>query len=347
MLERYEKAMRTAIDTAASTHPHPNPRVGAVILDAGGEIVARGSHAGPGHPHAEVIALDAAGSAAGGGVLVSTLEPCDHHGRTPPCTDAILDAGIAKVVIGAEDPDVKVSGRGIQRLQAAGLEVHSGILAEQTEDLDPGYFHHRRTGLPLVTLKLALTLDGQIAATDGSSRWITGPEAREDAHQLRASHDAVMVGAGTVRADRPSLDVRLPEPHHQPRPVVVAGAGGLANAPLFDRDAVVLSPAPLNEVPDAIVVPGEDGIDLDKGLRALADLGLLAILVEGGSQLAGALVAGGFGDRLVFYFGAKLAGGSGIPALSGAFRTFDDAVDVEITAVTRLGPDLRVDFRRQ
>src|SRR5487761_2733876 len=189
---------------------HPNPRVGCVIAQ-GSEVVGEGWHERAGEPHAEVNALGLAGSTAAGAVAYVTLEPCSHHGRTPPCVDAVIAAGVSRVVVGMVDPGPDVDGRGIAALRAAGVQVDVGIGADVVAEQLAPYVVHRRTGRPWVVLKLAATLDGRIAAPDGSSRWITGEEARLDAHRLRAVSDAVIVGAGTVRADDPALTVRLPE----------------------------------------------------------------------------------------------------------------------------------------
>ncbi|MGH8875215.1 MAG: bifunctional diaminohydroxyphosphoribosylaminopyrimidine deaminase/5-amino-6-(5-phosphoribosylamino)uracil reductase RibD, partial [Acidimicrobiia bacterium] len=216
--------MRRAIDLARPNRTHPNPRVGAVVVAPDGTVVGEGAHPGAGLPHAEALALAAAGDAAAGATLYVTLEPCGHHGRTPPCTETVVASGVRRVVVGVTDPDPRVAGAGLARLRATGLEVTVGVLEAEVEALDPAYFHHRRTGLPLVTLKAAITLDGQAAAQDGTSQWITGPEARADAHRLRAEADALMVGAGTLRVDDPLLTVRLDGYEGpQPVPVVVAG----------------------------------------------------------------------------------------------------------------------------
>ena len=320
--------MHGAAELAGATHPHPNPKVGAVVLDASGEVVGRGSHAGPGSPHAEVVALSAAGDRARDGTVVVTLEPCIHQGRTPPCVDALLAAGVARVVVGATDPDPRVQGRGLDRLREAGLEVVTDVAP--AESIDPAYFHHRRTGLPLVTLKLAVTLDGQVAAADGTSQWITGPEARADAHRLRAEADAVMVGAGTVIADDPLLDVRLPDHDgFQPRPVIVVGERPLpADARIWTRDPLVI----------------DQGQDLTEILLLVANEGLLALLVEGGPRLAHSLWAGNLVNRGVFYFGAMVAGGYGRSPFEGVWSTLEKARPVTVNAVTRLGGDFRVDF---
>jgi len=203
----------------------PNPLVGAVVV-AEGEVVGRGWHEGPGTPHAEAIALREAAGRSVGATLYTSLEPCDHYGRTPPCTQAILEAGLGRVVAAVVDPNPVVHGRGIERLRAAGLEVADGVAAEEGARLNEAFFRHVTTGLPFVTLKMAATLDGRVAARDGSSRWITGVEARADVHRLRAASDAIVAGAGTVLADDPSLTVR--DPGYRGRPVlrVVVDARG-------------------------------------------------------------------------------------------------------------------------
>ncbi len=340
--------MGQALDEARATRPHPNPRVGALVVTPRGRVLARGTHQAAGLPHAEVVALQNAGAAARGSTLYVTLEPCAHRGRTSPCVDAIVEAGIARVVAPLEDPDPRVSGRGFAALREAGVEVDVGVMAGEAEKLDPGYFHHRATGRPRVTVKVALTLDGQLAAADGSSRWITSEEARRDAHLLRAEHDAVVVGAGTVLTDDPSLTVRLDGFNgRQPLPVVIAGRRPLsAEARLFQREALVLAPRPQELPATVIAVPDESGlrVDLVAGLRCLGDHGILDALVEGGAALSRALFAAGLVDRGVFYLGAKLAGGVGTPALAGDFLTMAEAHPVEIVDVRRVGPDLRVEF---
>lgn len=338
--------MREAISLAAGTRPHPNPRVGALVLDAHGVLVGRGAHAGPGSPHAEVLALEEAGERAAGGTLVVSLEPCDHTGRTPPCTEAVLNSGVARVLVGAEDPDPRVAGRGIARLRAAGLEVATGIAGAEVEALDPAYFHHRRTGRPRVIWKVALTLDGWAAAADGTSQWITSEEARADGHRLRAAADAVVVGAGTVLADDPALTVRLPGYQGaQPRPVVVAGRRPLpSGARIWARHPLVLAPGAADYPAEVVPVPGPDGVDLAAGLGELGERGLLDLLVEGGPTLAGSLLRAGLIDRGVFYLGARLGGGEGKPALAGVFSTLGEARIARIESVAALGPDVRIEF---
>jgi diaminohydroxyphosphoribosylaminopyrimidine deaminase/5-amino-6-(5-phosphoribosylamino)uracil reductase len=341
-----ERLMRQAIELAAPTAPHPNPRVGALIVDGGGMILGSGFHAGPGRPHAEVVAIGEAGAAAAGATLYVTLEPCVHTGRTPPCVEQIVAAGIRQVVVGAPDPDPRVAGGGIGMLREAGVRVRLSDDPKAAEELDPGYFHHRRTGLPRVTLKLATTLDGQTAAADGTSQWLTSEEARANAHRLRAVADGVMVGAGTVRSDAPALSVRESGfEGRQPRPVIAAGTGPLpTDAPLWSRDPIVLTPVVRGLPGEILVAPGEGGIDLASGLTALGEAGIIDLLVEGGPRIAGSLLREGLVNRGVFFLAGAFAGGRGHPAFEGVFQTVADARPLRIRDAVRIGPDLRVEF---
>lgn len=343
---RADDLMREALSLTTGTQPHPNPRVGAAVVSEG-QIVGTGAHREAGEPHAEVIALHDAGLRTRGSTLYVTLEPCSHHGRTPPCVKAIVDAGIERVVIGALDPDERVNGSGVRELRAAGIETAHGVLEDEVEASDPGYFHQRRTGLPLVTLKMAMTLDGQIAAADRTSQWITGPEAREDGHRLRAESDVVVVGTGTVLDDDPRLNVRLADYHgRQPRPVVIAGTRSLpGDAAVFDRDALVYTRDSADLPGEQVVVGGTNGVDLAAAFKDLGTRGYLSALVEGGATLARSLVAARRVDRLVLYYGARLGLGRGLAAFAGTFSTLEDAVRVDIEDVERLGSDLRIDAK--
>jgi len=317
--------MLAALDTAipARRIASPNPWVGVVILSADGEVVARGTTEAPGGRHAEVVALEAAGPAAAGGTLVTTLEPCVHTGRTPPCTEAIVEAGVRRLVVGVPDPDDRVAGRGLAALRNAGLEVVVGVCEEQVRRQLAPYLHHRRTGRPFVVCKLAATLDGATAAPDGSSRWITGLEARRDAHRLRAESDAVLVGAGTVLADDPQLTVRhVAGP--DPRRVVLGRVPATAKIrPCLEWDG------PITDL-----------------LDELGRQGVLQLLVEGGAAVAGALHALRLVDRYVLYFAPALLGGSGgHPVLDGAPAPTIEAVwRGRLVGVTTLGEDLRVEL---
>lgn len=343
--------MRRALGLAQSHRPHPNPRVGSVVVSATGVVLGEGAHKGPGESHAEVVALRQAGTASRGSTLYVTLEPCAHQGRTPPCVDAIVAAGVARVVIGARDPDGRVAGEGIARLLEAGIEVTQSPMEGEARAVDPAYFHHRETGMPLVTLKYAMTLDGSVAARDRSSQWITSERARADAHRLRAAADAVVIGAGTLRVDDPQLDVRLVDHDDpQPRPVVIAGLAALpSDARLWDRDPIVVSTGEVDAPVSETVQVGPDGQGLPEpreAARALAERGYLDLLLEGGPKLAGAWWSAGIVDKGVVYIGGKVGGGWGIPPLAGMFETMDDAQAAEIIGAHNLGSDIRVDFER-
>jgi diaminohydroxyphosphoribosylaminopyrimidine deaminase/5-amino-6-(5-phosphoribosylamino)uracil reductase len=341
----YTDHMRSALEAAATANPHPNPRVGAVVLDESGAVVGRGIHRHVGEPHAERAALEAAGAAARGGTLIVTLEPCNHEGRTPPCADAVLESGVGRVVVGAADPDARSAG-GVERLRRAGVEVTMGVLADEVERMDPAYFHHRRTGRPRVTLKAALTLDGQVAARDGSSQWITSLEARQDAHRLRAEADAIMVGAGTVLADNPELTVRLPGYEgRQPIPVVIAGKRPFPNdLRVIERNAVVFAPDARQLDTEVVVVESGKRVDLEQALLTLGARGIVDLLVEGGPILADGLLEGRLIDRCVFYFGSKLAAGVGMAPFDGVFMNIEDAIDVTVLDVRLVGSDIRVEM---
>lgn len=312
----------------------PNPWVGAVVVPAApveADECYVGATAPPGGPHAEVAALAAAGDRAHGATLYVTLEPCSHHGRTGPCTEAIIAAGVARVVVAVGDPDPAVDGAGTAALRAAGIEVAEGVGAEAAGEQLAAYLSHRRTGRPFVVLKLAATLDGRTAAPDGSSRWITGPVARADVHRLRAVSDAVAVGAGTVRVDDPALTVRLDpdDPCHR----------GPDDQPL----RVVLGRAPA----DAAVLPAlECTGPLETILDDLGRRGVLQLLVEGGPTVAHDLHAAGLVDRYVLYLAPALFGGDDArPLFAGpGAASVDGLWRGRVRAVSSLGPDLRIDL---
>ena len=312
--------MRRAIGVAAGvrTTTSPNPWVGSVVEPGGFEGATRP----PGGPHAEVVALANAGAAARGATLYATLEPCSHTGRTAPCVDAIVDAGIARVVVGVEDPDERVRGAGIRALRAAGVKVDVGVCADEVRAQLAPYLKHRATGRPWVVLKLAATLDGRTAAPDGSSRWITGRAARADAHRMRAESDAVIVGAGTVRADDPALTVR--------------------DVPGRDPLRVVLGRAPAEaRVQPALELVGDLGDVLDE----LGRRGVLQAMVEGGATVAGDFHRAGLVDRYVLYLAPALFGGDdGHPLFTGpGAPTIGDLWRGRVESVDRLGDDVRLE----
>ncbi len=318
-----EVVMARALELGAAvrTTTSPNPWVGAVLVAADGATY-EGATEPPGARHAEIVALDTAGPAARGGTMVTTLEPCAHRGRTGPCVDALVAAGVTRVVVAVEDPDPQVAGQGIARLREAGIDVMAGVGRDEAEVQLAPYLKHRRTGRPWVVLKLAASLDGRTAAPDGTSQWITGDEARADAHRLRAESDAVVVGAGTVRADDPSLTVR----HVEGR----------------DPLRVVLGDIPAGaKVEPALALEGDLGEVLDE----LGRRGVLQALVEGGATVAHRFHQAGLVDRYVVYLAPALFGGDdgrGVFAGPGA-ATIADLWKGRFVRIERLGDDLRVE----
>lgn len=308
----------------------PNPWVGAVLRTVDGELF-EGATGEPGQAHAEAAVLQAAGSGARAATLYVTLEPCSHHGRTGPCVEAIIDAGVARVVIGIIDPDTKVSGSGIAKLKAAGIHVDVGVQEQHIRNQLAPYIKHRTTGRPWVVLKLAATVDGGTAAPNGSSQWITHPPARADGHRIRAESDAILVGAGTVRRDDPSLTVRDYQPPVMP-------SSGNAN-PL----RVVLGSVD----PDALVQPcREMSGDLAEVLDELGRDGIVQLLVEGGAKVTGEFHRAGLVDRYVFYLAPALFGGDDAKGLFEGAGAWDigDVWRGEFVSIDRVGPDLRIEI---
>jgi len=336
----------------------PNPLVGAVVV-ADGRIAGEGFHEGPGRPHAEVVALEQAGPSARGSTLYVSLEPCDHHGRTPPCTGAIVDAGVDRVVVAMRDPNPIVDGRGLARLRAAGIEVEEGLHALEAARMNEAFVKHVRTGMPFVTWKMAASLDGKVAARDGTSRWVTGEAARADVHRLRAGADAIVVGAGTALADDPSLTVRDPSYVGRPPVRVLVDARGRVPAAgdLFDAAAPTLvattdlAPqerrAEWSSAGAEIVVYDPEGGRVPLG-RLFADLGkrdVQAVLLEGGPTLAWSALEEGVVDKVVVYLAPKLIGGEQAPTVLGGpgFAPISRALALRIRSFDLVGEDLKVE----
>ncbi len=354
----HERHMRLALREARRGlgRTSPNPAVGAVLVK-GGRVVGRGHHARAGAPHAEVAAIRDAGPLARGADLYTTLEPCDHFGRTPPCSLAILEAGVRRVFSGSADPNPRVNGAGIRRLRRAGVEVHAGVLRDACDALNETWFHYITTGRPHVTLKLAVTLDGRIATRTGDSRWVTGPRARALVHRLRDASDAVLVGAGTVRADDPRLTTRLPGGRgRDPLRVVLDSRLRLPTRSrvLHPRSEAPTLVAPVAGRPPARPAPGVEylrckarggRVDLRDLLRRLGRRGVATVLVEGGGEVAASLLDAGLVDRLLLFVAPRIAGGglSWLPGDGPARMAGARAVrDLE---VRRVGPDILLSCR--
>lgn len=334
----------------------PNPRVGCVLV-RDGEIVGEGWHRAAGESHAEVHALEQAGRRAKGATAYVTLEPCCHHGRTPPCADALVEAGVGRVVAAMEDPNPRVAGEGLARLARSGIETRVGLLQADAEALNPGFIRRMSKGRPYVRLKMAMSLDGRTAMASGESKWITGPGAREDVHRLRARSSAIITGIGTVLADDPSLNARLDEAVdvHQPLRVVLdprlstpesARMLRLPGKTLIITAADDKAQRELLEAAGAevLVMPSRpDVIDLPALLDELARRQINEVLVETGATLGGALLETGLVDELVFYMAPKLMGDSA----RGLFRlpdleTMEQAVELQIRDVRAVGRDWRI-----
>jgi len=325
-------AQALALAALAEGSTRPNPRVGCVLV-RDGVVVGRGYHPAPGQPHAEAMAVADAGARAAGATLYVNLEPCDHHGRTPPCTEALIRAGVRRVVASIQDPNPLVDGRGFERLRAAGLEVVVGPLESEARALNEPFLYWHRHIMPLVTIKAAVTLDGMLAARAGRSRWVTGVEARRFAHRLRLRHDAVLVGAGTVRADDPRLTVRLGGGERVGRRVVLSGSGRVdPGAAVFRRDEgdpptrlyttegeEARVRAAFGFGAEVVGVPGSaDGLSLEHVLADLGRLGVQSVLVEGGGRTHAAFLGGGLARRAAVFTSATLLGArGGVPFVDG------------------------------
>jgi len=359
-------AMQRALTLAARglETSHPNPRVGCVIAQHG-RIVAEGWHERAGEAHAEVAALREAGAQAAGASLYVTLEPCSHHGRTPPCTDALIAARVARVVYAAADPNPLVDGGGAAALRAAGIVVETGLLEEEAVELNAGFFSRMRRGRPLVRVKLAMSLDGRTALADGESRWITGEAARQDVHRWRARSSAVLTGVGTVLADDPRLDVRLPDeagaaPRRQPLRIVLdTQLRTPPQARLFDAGGEVLILTALASPDDAraarLAARGAriesfpaagKHLALPAVIDRLGELELNEVLVEAGATLAGELLRQSLADELLLYVGPRLLGPAARALVNlPAPRELQEAPAFALIDVQQVGEDVRLRVR--
>jgi diaminohydroxyphosphoribosylaminopyrimidine deaminase/5-amino-6-(5-phosphoribosylamino)uracil reductase len=345
------EALRLAARGLTTTHP--NPRVGCVLVKDGA-VVGRGWHVRAGGPHAEVLALREAGAAARGATAYVSLEPCCHQGRTPPCTTALIEAGVREVVAAHPDPNPKVSGQGLAALTAAGITVRHGVLAADAERLNAGFIKRMRTGRPLVRVKLGVSLDGRAALADGTSQWITGEPARADVQQWRARSDAILTGIGTVLADDPRLTRRDGSDHPQPLRVVLdSRLQLLPSARLFAEPGpvLVLTAAAPRALGAAVEVQqlaaGPDGhLDLGAVLDLLGAREINELLIEAGPTLAGAFVAAGLVDELIIYQAPVLLGDEARPALRlPRLARMDDRLELEVIERRMVGRDERITAR--
>ncbi|MEN2397275.1 bifunctional diaminohydroxyphosphoribosylaminopyrimidine deaminase/5-amino-6-(5-phosphoribosylamino)uracil reductase RibD [Pseudomonas halotolerans] len=353
--------MARALELARRGHytTHPNPRVGCVIV-RDGQVVGEGWHIRAGEPHAEVHALRAAGEQARGATAYVTLEPCSHHGRTPPCADALVNAGVARVVAAMEDPNPDVAGRGLQRLAQAGIATESGVLEGEARLLNQGFLKRMEHGLPFVRVKLAMSLDGRTAMESGESQWITGPAARSAVQRLRAQASVVLTGADTVLADNARLTVRADElgldaeqtalvMSRPPLRVLVDGRLRVPlDAPFFKAGPALVATCMAVEEqyangPECMIVAGDDGqVDLRRLLVALAARDVNEVLVEAGPRLAGAFARQGLVDEFQIFIAGKLLGSSARPLLDWPLAQMKDAPELKITEIRAVGDDWRV-----
>jgi diaminohydroxyphosphoribosylaminopyrimidine deaminase/5-amino-6-(5-phosphoribosylamino)uracil reductase len=350
-----EKLMNRALELAkkARGFTSPNPIVGSVIVK-NGEIISEACHEKFGKLHAEALAIKKAGPAAKDATIYVSLEPCSFHGKTPPCTDAIIKAGIKKVVIGCLDPNPKVNGKGVQKLQKAGIEVVTGILEEKAKEINRGFFTTIQKKRPWITLKLALTTDGYVADSQGKSKWITGPPARKFVHEQRLQYDAVMVGSGTAFKDDPSL---LPEDRkgYIPYRIVIDDVLSLpyslkmVNDQYRNRTIVATCDKERENKKEELrkrkltvieTQADEFGwVNLNDAMTKLSEFGITSIYCEGGGQLAGSLVQAGLVDELHIFIAPKILG-EGIFGFSGFMKTLDNAIELEWFDVSSMGNDV-------
>ncbi len=351
------RALRLAEQGLYTTDP--NPRVGCVIVQ-GNEVVGEGWHERAGGPHAEIVALEAAGERARGSTVYVTLEPCSHHGRTPPCADALVAAGVGRVICAMIDPNPRVAGQGMGRLQAAGIETAHGLLEAQARALNPGFVKRMETGRPWVRLKLAMSLDGRTAMASGESKWITGEDARRDVHRLRARSSAIVTGVGTVLADDPALTARLDEPpvERQPLRVVVDTHLSLPLTAKLLRQpgrTLVMTCSDDADAREALEAGGaevvqlpycSDVVDMAVVLDTLGEMEINEVLVETGATLSGALLQAGLIDELIVYVAPILMGHEARPLFRlPGLASMADRIELELIEQRMVGRDMRLRYR--
>ncbi|MCP8618135.1 bifunctional diaminohydroxyphosphoribosylaminopyrimidine deaminase/5-amino-6-(5-phosphoribosylamino)uracil reductase RibD [Salirhabdus salicampi] len=355
--------MELALSLAKSVsgQTSPNPPVGSVAVKEG-RIIGMGAHLRAGEPHAEVHAMNMAGDSAHGSTVYVTLEPCSHYGKTPPCADLLINKGVKRVVVATTDEDSRVSGKGIEKLRSAGIEVDVGILKEEAEQIYKPFFHYIKYKTPYVTIKSAITMDGKTATVTKHSQWVTGEESRRDVHEYRHKHDAILVGVGTVIADNPSLTTRLPNGGKNPVRIVL--------------DTNLRTPLESNVITDGkvdtwiiignkvekkkmnqylqyknvdIIQLNQEDIKIPQLLKALGERGIMKLFVEGGAEVNGSFLKSNAFQQLITYIAPKLVGGRDAPTSFGGpgFITMDESLNMSIKSVDRIGEDVRVVAERR
>jgi diaminohydroxyphosphoribosylaminopyrimidine deaminase / 5-amino-6-(5-phosphoribosylamino)uracil reductase len=352
MTETDRRMMARALDLAKKGvgQVSPGPLVGCVIVSPAGEVVGEGFYIFEDLNHAETIALAAAGEKARGATAYVSLEPHAHHGRTPPCTDALIAAGIKRVVAPIEDLNPKVSGKGFEHMRAAGIEVKTGLLAEEATQVNEAYLHYMRTGRPFVHLKLAVSLDGKIATRTGDSHWLTGKEARCRAHELRHAYDAILVGANTVAKDDPLLTDRSGLPRRRPLVRVVLddkvrlAAGSKLVATTGEAPVLVFGRSEGRDlINNGVEIVSSDPSNLRSVLETLGRRAIQSVLVEGGASVAGAFIDAGLVNKVTFFIAPKIVGGDAPSAIAGhGVERMTDALELERIEAVQRGRDIEV-----
>lgn len=349
--------MALAINLARATEGQtsPNPQVGAVLVKDG-QIIGMGAHLKAGEPHAEVHAIKMAGGKAKDATLYVTLEPCSHFGKTPPCSNLVIESGIKKVFVASVDPNPLVGGAGVKRMMEAGIDVQVGLMEEEAKALNKVFFHYISTGLPYVTLKSATSLDGKIATVTGESKWITGEEARKDVHQFRHAHDAILVGVNTVIKDNPSLTTRLESGGKNPIRVILdtSLSSPLESRIFNDHAAGTIIVTGVGADPEKerqfielgieIIKLGTPRIGIMDMLKTLGDRGITTLYVEGGAMVHGSFLKEKAFQRVITYIAPKLLGGKNAPAAYGGegIARLEDTIPLEIIDVKQIGQDIRI-----
>lgn len=354
-MTKHEKFMDLALSLARSVQgqTEPNPLVGAVIVK-NGEVVGMGAHLKAGSPHAEIHALRMAGDKAKGATIYVTLEPCSHYGRTPPCADALIEAGVAEVIVATLDPNPLVAGKGIEKLKAANINVLTGIREEEARQMNEVFNKFITTGKPFVTIKTAMTLDGKVATATGSSRWITGAAAREEVHQLRHINHAILVGAGTVFKDNPKLTTRLPDGGRNPIRIVVDSSLRIdlnaevvtdneAETWIYTTQRADQQKLSLLESKGVrvILLSGQAAVDIDEMLNHMGEQGISSLLVEGGGEINGSFLQAKAVDKVITYIAPKMVGGRSAPSPFGGqgVEQMNEAIPLLSSTIKKVGED--------